>query len=66
MQDEATCNITSAVHSTDNKENQAHIETMHRSQLEVSVMFQAQVPGISLQSLQHLNNQKIVVIICIS
>lgn len=64
VQDEIICNITYAVHSTEDKENQAHIETTLRSPLEISVIFQ--VPGIPLQSLWHLNNQKIVVIICIS
>lgn len=66
VQDETICNTAYAVLSTEHKENQAHIEIMFRSQLEVSVIFQAQVPPISLQSLWHLNNQKIVVIICIS
>lgn len=66
MQDETICNITYTVHSTEGKETQAHIENMLRSQLEISVIFQAQVPGIPLQSLWHLNNQKIIVIICIS
>lgn len=36
VQDKTICNITNAVHSTKDKENQAHIETTLRSQQEIS------------------------------